>query len=382
MKKQKICVVTGTRAEYGLLYWILKRLEEDPAFDLQIVASGMHLSPEFGLTYKQIEEDGFAINEKIEMLLSSDSSSAVAKSIGLGTIAFSDAFSRLSPNLIILLGDRFEALAAAQTALVLGIPIAHIHGGEVTYGAYDDSIRHSITKMACIHFVTTERHRKRVIQLGENPNRVFNVGAPGVESIMQLPLLTKDELETSLNIRLKDEIFLVTFHPVTLSANPMEGLDELLEAMEEFKETTIIFTKANADHQGREINKKIESFASKNSPSRKVFSSLGQLRYLSLIKASTLVIGNSSSGLLEAPYLETATINIGDRQRGREKPVSVFDCLPNKEAIKQAIEKGLDFEFHLYETKIFGHGHTSEQIVNILKVQRPTLIKEFYDLEV
>ncbi|MET3697644.1 UDP-N-acetylglucosamine 2-epimerase (non-hydrolysing)/GDP/UDP-N,N'-diacetylbacillosamine 2-epimerase (hydrolysing) [Bacillus oleivorans] len=383
MAKRKICIITGTRAEYGLLYWLMKKIQQDLDLELQIIATGMHLSPEFGLTYKQIEEDGFIINEKVEMLLSSDTPTAVAKSVGLGTIGFSESLSRLKPDLIIILGDRFELLSVAQTALLLKIPIAHIHGGEKTFGAYDDSIRHAITKMSYLHFVSTDEHRKRVIRLGEHPSRVFNVGAPGVENIKKLNLLTKCELEESLEISLQEPLFLITHHPTTLSQNPIEGTVELLEALDHFENATIIFTKANADDHGREINKLIAKFVSNDLNKRKMFDSLGQLRYLSLLKYASVSVGNSSSGLLEAPYLKTPTVNIGDRQKGRVRPESVFDCSPNSIEIIKTIRKAMEYSFQEKEKyEIFGDGDTSMKIIEILKntvINSP--MKEFYDGE-
>lgn len=380
---RKICVVTGTRAEYGLLYWLMKEIDKDPELELQIIVTGMHLSPEFGLTYKQIEKDGFLINEKVEMLLSSDTASSVAKSIGIGTIGFSDSLSRLKPELLIVLGDRFETFSAVQTALIMNIPIAHIHGGEVTYGAYDDSIRHAITKMSYLHFVTTEEHRKRVIRLGEHPTRVYNVGAPGIENIMKLELISKEKLEEDLNVELKNPIFLITHHPTTLSKDPLEGTSELLEALNCYEGATIIFTKANADNNGRIINSLIKKFVEKSPSNRKIFNSLGQVRYLSLLKISDLVIGNSSSGLLEAPYLKTATVNIGNRQKGRARPASIFDAMPNANDIKNSIETAMLFKFGAdKEYKLFGNGNTAKKIKEIIKSHEFKSMKEFYDGEI
>ncbi|EMT45877.1 UDP-N-acetylglucosamine 2-epimerase [Anoxybacillus flavithermus] len=384
MGKRKICVVTGTRAEYGLLYWLMKGIQLDPDLELQIIATGMHLSPEFGLTYRDIEDDGFVINEKVEMLLSSDTTIGITKALGLGTIGFADSLNRLKPDILVLLGDRFEILAAAQAAMIAKIPIAHIHGGEVTYGAYDDSIRHSITKMSYLHFVTTEVHRKRVIRLGEHPSRVYNVGAPGIENIMKLPLLSKNELEQSLGILLEKPVFLITHHPTTLGSNPIEGTEELLEALNCFSGATMIFTKANADDHGRTINHLIGEYVSKDPNRRKFFDSLGQIRYLSLLKYADVIIGNSSSGLIEAPYLETPTVNIGNRQKGRVRPHSVFDCSPETSDIADAIRKALHYQFkeeHHY--KIFGVGETSIKIIEVLKkIQIDSIAKEFYDGEI
>ncbi|MEJ9211885.1 UDP-N-acetylglucosamine 2-epimerase [Bacillus smithii] len=384
MNKRKICVVTGTRAEYGLLYWLMKEIQADPDLELQIIATGMHLSPEFGLTYKQIEEDGFVINEKVEMLLSSDTPVGVAKSLGLGTIGFADSLNRLKPDILVLLGDRFEILAAAQTAMIARIPIAHIHGGEVTYGAYDDAIRHAVTKMSYVHFVTTEEHRKRVIRLGEHPNRVYNVGAPGIENIVRMSLLTKKQLEELLGVALEEPVFLITHHPTTLSPNPIEGIEELLKALDNFKNATMIFTKANADNNGRKINSLISAYVSQNPHKRKLFDSLGQLKYLSLLKYANVIIGNSSSGLFEAPYLETPTINIGNRQSGRIRPSSVFDCDPNVKEITEAITKALNYKFENDDQyKIFGDGKTSKRILSILKkIEIKPIMKKFYDGEI
>ncbi|MGG4043122.1 UDP-N-acetylglucosamine 2-epimerase [Bacillus smithii] len=384
MNKRKICVVTGTRAEYGLLYWLMKEIQADPDLELQIIATGMHLSPEFGLTYKQIEEDGFVINEKVEMLLSSDTPVGIAKSLGLGTIGFADSLNRLKPDILVLLGDRFEILAAAQAAMIARILIAHIHGGEVTYGAYDDAIRHAVTKMSYVHFVTTEEHRKRVIRLGEHPNRVYNVGAPGIENIVRMSLLTKKQLEELLGVALEEPVFLITHHPTTLSPNPIEGIEELLKALDNFKNATMIFTKANADNNGRKINSLISAYVSQNPHKRKLFDSLGQLKYLSLLKYANVIIGNSSSGLFEAPYLETPTINIGNRQSGRIRPSSVFDCDPNVKEITEAITKALNYKFENDDQyKIFGDGKTSKRILSILKkIEIKPIMKKFYDGEI
>ncbi len=374
--KRKICVVTGTRAEYGLLSNLMHEIKQSADFELQLVVTGMHLSSEFGLTYKQIEADSFVIDEKVEMLLSSDTATGIAKSIGLATIGFSSAFERLTPDLIIILGDRFEMLAAAQTALVMQIPIAHIHGGECTFGAYDDAIRHSITKMATWHFTSTESHRKRVIQLGENPKRVWNVGAIGIENILKLPLLTKEELYTDLQLNREQPMILITYHPETnLQTN---GVNALLEALSNYPTVNLVFTKANADNGGRKINKAIEEFVLKHE-NAKVFDSLGQLRYLSAVKYASVVVGNSSSGLIEVPYLQTPTINCGDRQLGREKPNSVFDCLLEASAIEKAVEAALQYKGP-YD-QIFGDGHVVEKIMNQLKeIPSLTIQKEFYDL--
>ncbi|MBD8519604.1 UDP-N-acetylglucosamine 2-epimerase [Lysinibacillus fusiformis] len=374
--KRKICVVTGTRAEYGLLANLMHAIKQSADFELQLVVTGMHLSSEFGLTYKQIEEDGFVIDAKVEMLLSSDTATGVAKSIGLATIGFSDAFEKVKPDLLLILGDRFEMLAAAQTALVMQIPIAHIHGGECTFGAYDDAIRHSITKMASWHFTSTDTHRNRVIQLGEEPSSVWNVGAIGIENILKLPLLKKEKLYTDLQLNIDQPMFLITYHPETNLQT--DGIYALLEALNNYPSVNLVFTKANADNGGREINRAIEEFVSQRQ-NAKVFDSLGQLRYLSTVKYADVVLGNSSSGLIEVPYLHTPTVNCGDRQAGRQKPSSVFDCTLESSTIEKAIEKALMYKGP-YD-QIFGDGQVSEKIMRQLQqISSFARQKEFYDL--
>lgn len=376
MKKRKICVITGTRAEYGLLYWLLKEIEQDHDFELQLVVTGMHLSPEFGSTYRQIELDGFVINEKVEILLSSDHSTGIAKAMGLGTINFAQTFDRLHPDLVLILGDRFELLAVAQTALVMNIPIAHIHGGELTFGAYDDSIRHAITKMATWHFASTELHRNRIIQLGESPDRVWNVGALGIENIMKLPLLTQADLYKSLKIYSNQPFFLITYHPETNGAT--EGIISLLDALEQYPKMNLIFTKANADNGGRTINTRIEQFVS-NKDNAYLFDSLGQLNYLSAVKNARVVIGNSSSGLIEVPYLETPTVDCGNRQSGRQCPTSVIHANLHADDIYSSVEEALAFKGQ-YQ-RIFGDGVVASKIVsNLKKIDTFAIQKEFYDL--
>lgn len=376
--KRKICVVTGTRAEYGLLNNLMKLIQSDEQFELQMLATGMHLSPEFGLTYKQIEEDGFSINERVEMLLSADTSTAVVKSIGLATIGFADALDRLKPDLLIVLGDRFEMLAVAQSALIMQIPIAHIHGGECTFGAYDDAIRHSITKMATWHFTSTEGHRKRVIQLGENPEYVFNVGAIGIDHTLHLQLMNRETLSQELLMDANKPFFLITYHPET--NGEISGIDSLLAVLTCYEENYyFIFTKSNADNGGREINEWIAQYVEEHPHNAKLFDSLGQIRYLSAVKEAALVIGNSSSGLIEVPYLLTPTINCGDRQKGRERPASVIDCEMTVESIKEAIDYALTQKIK-YE-QIFGDGHTANKIYENLKmIPNYKIQKEFYDL--
>ena len=374
--KRKICIVTGTRAEYGLLSNLANKLRQDEAIDLQMVVTGMHLSPEFGSTYKEIENDGFFIDEKIEILLSTDSSTGIVKSIGLAAISFADAFNRLQPDLLIILGDRFEMLAAAQTALIMQIPIAHIHGGECTFGAYDDAIRHSITKMATWHFTSTESHRKRVIQLGESPERVFNVGALGIENIVNLNLLTRQELFQKLQLDEQRPMFLITYHPET--NGHINGIYELLKSLENYTNINLVFTKSNADNGGRLINDAIQQFVLKHN-NAKIFDSLGQLKYLSAVKHAEVVIGNSSSGLIEVPYLETPTVNCGNRQEGREHPNSVFNTNIDADNIHQTIEEARKFS-DKYE-HIFGDGKVSEKIMTVLRsLPSFSIQKGFYDL--
>jgi len=384
--KRKICVVTGTRAEYGLLQWLMKRIANDSNLKLQIIATGMHLSPEFGLTFKQIEKDGFVIDEKIEMLLSGDTPTAIAKSIGLGVVSFSDTFSRLDPDILVVLGDRFEIFAASQAAMIMRIPIAHIHGGELTEGLIDDPIRHSITKMGHIHFTASEEYRNRVIQMGEQPETVYNVGTLGLEGIKNIECLSKEKLSESVQLNL-ERFFLVTLHPTTLQNSTAEmQIQRLLKSLDEFPQYQVIFTKTNADTDGRVINQYIEEYV-KNNPHRAcVYDSLGQLRYLSAIKHCELVIGNSSSGLLEVPFFKKATVNIGVRQRGRLKAESVIDCMFDINQITQAINKGLSTEFReniKAMSMVYGEGNTSEQIVKILKEKNLNniIMKRFYDLK-
>lgn len=379
--KRKICVVTGTRAEYGLLYWLMKELQEDPDFELQIIATGMHLSPEFGLTYQQIEQDGFIINEKVEMLLSSDTPVGITKSLGLATIGFADSLERLSPDLLVVLGDRYEILAAVQAALIARIPVAHIAGGDTTEGAIDEAIRHSITKMSHLHFVTNEISAQRVRQLGENAAHVYNVGHTGIDAIKRVRLLEKKELEESLGFAFKPINFLVTFHPVTLEeASSQTQFQELLNALDSLgPEVGIIITKPNSDTDGRVLIKMIDEFC-QTRPNVQAYVSLGQQRYLSTIHYVDAVIGNSSSGLYEVPAFKKPTINIGDRQKGRLKSSSVIDCPPEKEAIIQAIQMGLQQDWSGVES-MYGDGGASEKIISILKQQKTykaLLQKHFY----
>jgi len=386
MSKSKICVVTGSRAEYGLLYWLLKKLESAEDFELELVVTGMHLSPEFGMTYKEIEKDGFPIAEKIPMLLSSDAPAGVTKSTGLGLIGFADLFDRSRPDVVVVLGDRFELFAVASAALFAAIPIAHIHGGEVTTGAFDEAIRHSITKMASLHFTAAEAYRKRVIQLGEQPDTVFNVGAPGLENIQKISLLTKEETEQSLGLKLGQKSLLVTWHPVTLEpGRAKQDLKVLLDALDKLDDTKFVFTKSNADNEGRSLNRIIVDYVTSCPEKAVVHTSLGQLRYLSTLKQVTGVIGNSSSGIIEAPSVKTGTINIGRRQEGRVRASSIIDCDPDLESICSAFERLFSPEFQsLVQHTRNPHdgGPVSENILRILRQQESSgwRKKPFFDV--
>lgn len=386
MTRRKICVVTGSRAEYGLLYWLMKEIKEDPELILQIAVTGMHLSPEFGLTYQIIEQDGFEIDAKVEMLVSSDTPVGIAKSMGLGIIGFADAFSNLSPDIVVLLGDRYEIFAAAQAAMVARIPIAHIHGGETTEGAIDEAIRHSITKMAHLHFVAALPYRNRVIQLGEQPDRVYNFGAPGLDHIRRTKLLSKEVLEKQLDFTFGTTNFLVTYHPTTLQTNTADGVGNLLAALEHFPDVHIIFTKSNADTDGHMINQRLQAYANRHPQRMKVFASLGQLRYLSCLQYVDVVIGNSSSGIIEVPLFNKPTVNIGNRQKGRLKGETIIDCGENINDIVAAIEKALSPAFQQIVSKavpVFGYGNASQRIKDVLKQinLENIIIKSFYDIE-
>ena len=386
MSPRKICVVTGSRAEYGLLYWLMKEIQADPELQLQVVATGMHLSPEFGLTYRVIEQDGFTLDAKVEMLLSSDTPVGVAKSVGLGVIGFADVYDRLQPDIVVVLGDRFEILAAAQAAMLAEIPIAHISGGEVTEGAIDDSIRHAVTKMSYFHFVAAEAYRARLIQMGEHPSRVINCGDPGLDNLERLTLLSREELAQALKFPLGANYFLVTYHPATLGKlNPVSAMQELTAALDRFPQIQIIITKPNADAGGRELGKMVDEYAARHPDKVYACTSLGQLRYLSAMKHCAAVVGNSSSGIVEAPGLKKPTVNIGDRQKGRLRASSIIDCAESAQAIAEAIDAVLSTEFAqvVAQTEsLYGNANASSQIKEFLKrVDCPKRIsKRFYDL--
>ena len=382
---RKVCVVTGTRAEYGLLRWLMRDIKDDPDLSLQVIATCMHLAPEFGETYREIEADGFAIDRKVEMLLSSDTPSAIGKSIGLGVIGFADAFQSLSPDLVIVLGDRFEILAAVSAALVARIPVAHLHGGELTKGAVDDAIRHAVTKMSQVHFVATDSYRQRVIQLGETPSRVHCVGGLGVDAIFRQPRLSREALEASLDFRFRERNLLVTFHPATLdAASPASQMTELLAALAPLDDVGLLFTLSNADAGGRELMRQVQSFVEGRSNAR-AFASLGQQRYLSCMALVDGVLGNSSSGLLEAPSFRVGTINIGNRQQGRELAGSVINCDVERNAIRQALERLFSSEYQrgLYNViNPYGNGGASRRIIDEIKrLELSELVKKtFFDM--
>jgi UDP-hydrolysing UDP-N-acetyl-D-glucosamine 2-epimerase len=381
--KRNICAVTGTRAEYGLLVPLLEAIKNEPEFQLQLAVTGAHLSPEFGLTYREIERDGFPIDWKVEMLLSSDTPVGIAKSIGLAVIGFAEAFDQLRPDLVVLLGDRYELLAAAQAALVAQVPVAHIGGGDATEGAFDEAIRHCITKMAHLHFVTNADAARRVEQMGENPANIHCVGSLGIDRILGLPRLSRAELEQTLGFSFRTRNLLITFHPVTLDPEPAgKQFQELLAALDELgNEYGLIFTMPNADPQSRELIRMLREFA-RGHPNAAVFSSLGQSRYFSLIRQMDAVVGNSSSGLCEVPSFRKPTVNIGDRQKGRPLASSVLSCAPKRAEIREAIRNALSLECSDAENP-YGTGNTAEKIIEILKAvpdYRTFLRKQFYPI--
>lgn len=385
--KKKLCIITATRAEYGLLRPLIDKIYNCNSFILNLVVTGMHLSPEFGYTYKFIESDGFKIDRKIETLLSSDTSVGISKSMALSLISFSEYFSDSNIDMLIVLGDRFEILSSVTAATIANIPVAHIHGGETTEGAYDESFRHCISKMSYLHFTSTESYRKRVIQLGEDPIRVFNVGALGVENIKNITPISLKNLETLLNFKLDKPYALVTFHPVTLENNSFEAqITDLLEALDSFPNMKFLITKSNCDTGGMSINNILENYCSKNKANAILFSSLGQTPYLSAMKYCSMVIGNSSSGIIEAPSFNIPTINIGNRQKGRLQSNSIINCNPTSSAIINSINQGLSPEFINsinIDSSPYDGGDTSSKILEIIyeTLDSPIdLKKKFYDL--
>lgn len=387
-----VCVITGTRAEYGLLKPIIDKVHHSDKLNLQLVVTGMHLSTEFGLTYQEIEEDGYPITAKIEMLLSSDTSVGVTKSMGVALLGFADYFEMHKPDIAVILGDRYEMLMAASAAMIAKIPIAHIHGGELTQGAIDDAIRHSITKMSHLHFTATEEYRNRVIQMGEHPRNVYHVGSLGVESIKSLSLMGKEDLENSLHFVFETPTVMVTYHPVTLenmtSAATKKQFGNILEVLDRHKELKIIFTKANSDPCGRIINQMIDDFVAVNNERSVAFTSLGQLRYLSSLQFCDLVLGNSSSGIIEVPSFGIPAIDIGERQKGRVCADSVIHCTNETEDIEKALIKAMSTEFREIirnQKNPYERAHTSEKIVEVISKaleEKIEIKKEFYNINI
>ncbi|SMC39428.1 UDP-N-acetylglucosamine 2-epimerase [Sporomusa malonica] len=387
--RKKICILTATRAEFGLLKPVIVKLTGVPEFDVRVAVTGTHLSPEFGMTYKEIEREGIAIDEKIEILLSADTPTAISKSMGLAMMSFAEYFARLDPDILLVLGDRYETLAVCCAAMNQRIAIAHMHGGETTEGAIDECVRHAITKMSYLHFTSTKEYCNRVIQLGEQPDRVFCVGATGVENIYKETLLTKKELEKDIGFKLDKPYAVVTFHPVTLEKNKSaEQFQSLLQVCEQHKEMNFLFTKANADLNGRIINQMLDEHI-KEHDNLFAFASMGVVRYLSAMKYCKVVIGNSSSGILEAPSLGVPTINIGDRQKGRIQAESIINCEPVSGEIEKAMILAQTDEFKTRarnSVNPYGDGNTSEKIVEKLKEfllnDKIDLKKKFYNCEV
>lgn len=378
----KICVVTGGRMDYGHLFKVLQKIKNSSKFKLQIIATCMHLSPEFGMTCNQIIKDGFEINKKVECLLSADTTSSVAKSVGLACISFADAFSDLKPDLLMMMGDRFELLAAAQVALFMKIPIAHISGGDTTEGAYDESIRHSITKMSHIHFVTNKDAYKRVLQLGENPSYIFNVGSPTIDYIFDSEYISKEDLEKKLDFKFRSKNILFTYHPVTLNSKKnIEDLNLVLQSLKKLGDSVgILITKSNADDGGRLLNQELNLFVSENE-NAKLFDSLGQFLYYNCLKVVDCVVGNSSSGLFEVPSFKKPTVNLGDRQKGRTRSDSIIDTKIDEEEIFLNIQKAFKMNCSKVENP-YGKGNSSEKILEILEninYHQLSLQKHFFE---
>lgn len=385
---RKICVVTGTRAEYGLMSRLIRLINDSDKTQLQLIATNMHLSPRFGNTYQEIEADGIIIDKKVPIIDDNAPDTAVETlhSMSRALSGFAEAYAELKPDLIVVLGDRYEILAAATAALIERIPVAHLHGGEITEGAYDDAIRHSITKMSHLHFTSTEEYRKRVIQLGEQPERVFNVGALGVENIKKLPLMSKEEIEKEIDFKIDGNTILVTYHPVTLgNRTAKEDIDDFIAALEERKDLRVIFTMPNSDTGGQFIVDAINGFVTRNADRAKAYKSLGVLRYLSVMKQVAAVVGNSSSGLLEVPSFGIPTLNIGDRQNGRIAAESVFNCAPDKESVLNGLDKVLSKEFRELAYVVrnpYEKANTAEEIFNVIRTYplKGLSQKKFYNI--
>lgn len=381
--KRRVTVFTATRAEYGLLYWLMKDIRASDALQLQVLVSGTHLSPEFGETWRQIVEDGFPVDARVEMLLSSDSAVGVAKSMGLGIIGFADALERLAPDVLVVLGDRFEALSVVQAAAVMRIPVAHLHGGEISEGAYDDAFRHAISKLSYLHFVAAEHYRQRVIQLGESPDRVFNVGAMGLDHLQRTPRMSLEELAQSLSFPLRQPFLLATYHPETLGSNALADFQCLLQALDDFPQYQVLFTYPNADNGGRGIISMLEAYANARADRVKVVPSLGFKRYLSAVALAHVVVGNSSSGIIEVPAFHVPTVNIGQRQRGRLAAESVLHCEATRSAIHEALSEACSEAFRTFSCTAvnpYGQGQASQSVVEVLAQFTGASLKTFHDL--
>lgn len=381
---RKICFVTGSRADFGLIIWPMRAIRETPGLTLQLIATGMHLSPEFGYTIDNIRDEGFEVDESVETLLSSDSGVGVSKSVGLGVIGFADAFARLKPDLVVVLGDRYETFAAAQAAMFMRLPMAHLFGGDVTEGAIDEAIRHAITKMSHLHFATNADSARRLTRLGEDPARIFTVGSPGIDSIKRLKLMDRETIGREVGMKLGQRNVLVTFHPVTVEMDRSVGaLDELFAALAALDpEFSLFFTLANADAEGRALNERIKAFVA-GRPNAIAVASLGQLRYISLMNQAEIVVGNSSSGIYEAPSLNVPTVDIGDRQKGRERAASVFHAAPDRASISKAIADALA-RGRQPTVSLYGDGETSRRVADkIASIPdfNALLKKGFYDGE-
>ena len=384
--KKKVCIVTGSRAEYGACFTIMREIKKDPDLELKLIVTGMHLSPYHGSTFQIIEQEGFAIDKKVEMLLSTESPASTVKSTAIGMIGLVDVFKELNPSIVLIIGDRFEIFAAAFSAAMLNIPIAHLSGGELTIGSTDEFIRHSITKMSWWHFVTTEEYKRRVVQLGENPERVFCVGALGIDRLKTTNLLSKNQLEENIGFTFGKKNLLITFHPVTLEHDLSEKyFRELINALNSLNKIKLIFTSANADAHGSIINKIIDEFVLNNQDRSIKINSLGSINFLSTLQFIDGMVGNSSSGLVEAPSFKIGTVNIGNRQKGRVKPDSVINCDPNEKSILRAINKlySRDLKKRLKTIKNpYGNGNASQKILQVLKTTRipKSIQKDFFDL--
>lgn len=384
---KKIVILTATRAEYGLLEPIIKKLQRDSEIDVRVVATGAHLSPEFGMTVNEIKSDGIVVDKEIDILLSSDSQAAISKSMGVAMISFADYFAECKPDALMVLGDRYETLAVSITALNAQIPIIHLHGGEATEGAIDEAVRNAITKLSYLHFTSTEVYRNRVIQMGEAPDRVYNSGALGVENALCTSLMSKEELEKSLGCSLGERFAVLTFHPVTLENHTAESqVNELMNVMEKHPDITFLCTKANADMDGRIINKCLHIYVESHNNAY-LYDSLGTRRYLSAVSHAKFVIGNSSSGIIEVPSFKIPTINIGDRQEGRIQAASIINCEPVAESINKAVELALSEAFRKSLKVVvnpYGQGNTSDVIVDITKdyllSNKLRVKKKFYDI--